>query len=133
MKITDVSLTLFAWDDIPATSYGAHTGRFSGSSRLGLLAIRTDEGLTGHAFLGSAFYPADADGGTLVRVLKPLLMGQDPMDRERLYKAMWKRVRTTTVRCIGAVDVALWDIAGQVAGCRSIACSAASATAFLPT
>ena len=116
MKITEVTLTLFAWDDIPATSYGSHTGRFSGASKLGLLKIQTDQGVTGHAFLGSAFFPADSDGGSLVRVLKPLLMGQDPVDRDRLYQAMFKRVRTTTVRCIGAVDVALWDIAGQVAG-----------------
>ena len=71
MKITDVTLTLFAWDDIPATSYGAHTGKFSGGSKLGLLAIRTDQGITGHAFLGSAFFPADSDGGTLIRVLSP--------------------------------------------------------------
>ena len=28
MKITDVTLTLFAWDDIPATQYGQHTGKF---------------------------------------------------------------------------------------------------------
>lgn len=116
MKITDVTLTLFAWDDIPATSYGAHTGKFSGASKLGLLKIVTDQGLAGHAFLGSAFFPADSDGGSLIRVLKPLLLGQDPLQRERLYQAMWKRVRTTTVRSIGAVDVALWDIAGQAAG-----------------
>ena len=89
MKITDVSLTLFAWDDIPATSYGAHTGKFSGASKLGLLKIVTDQGLTGHAFLGSAFFPADSDGGSLIRVLKPLLVGQDPLQRERLYQAMW--------------------------------------------
>ena len=116
MKITEISLTLFAWDDIPATSYGSHTGKFSGASKLGLLAIATDQGITGHAFLGSAFFPADSDGGTLIRVLKPLLMGQDPLDRERLNKTMWKRVRTTTVRAIGAVDIALWDIAGKAAG-----------------
>ena len=36
MKITDVSLTLFAWDDIPPTQYGQHS-KFSGSSALGLL------------------------------------------------------------------------------------------------
>jgi L-alanine-DL-glutamate epimerase-like enolase superfamily enzyme len=70
----------------------------------------------GHAFLGSAFYPADMDGATLIKYLKPILVGQNPLDRERLGKAMWKRVRTTTVRAIGAVDIALWDIAGQVAG-----------------
>jgi L-alanine-DL-glutamate epimerase-like enolase superfamily enzyme len=116
MKITDVTLTLFAWDSIPATSYGAHTGRFSGESRLGLLEITTDQGIVGHAFLGSAFYAADMDGASLIRYLKPILVGQNPLDRERLYKAMWKRVRTTTVRSIGAVDVALWDIAGKAAG-----------------
>ena len=54
MKITDVTLTLFAWDDIPATQYGRHTGRFAGKSDLGLLTIKTDEGVEGHAFLGSA-------------------------------------------------------------------------------
>lgn len=116
MKITDVTLTLFAWDDIPPTSYGAHTGRFSGGSKLGLLTITTGDGIMGHAFLGSAFYPADLDGPSLMRYLKPILLGQDPLDRERLYKAMWKRVRTTTVRSIGAVDIALWDIAGKAAG-----------------
>ena len=115
MKIVDVTLTLFAWDDIPATSYGAHTGRFSGASKLGLLSIVTDAGVTGHAFLGSAFYAADMDGASLIRYLKPILMGQHPLDRERLNKAMWKRVRTTTVRAIGAVDIALWDIAGKAA------------------
>lgn len=116
MKITDVTLTLFSWDNIPATSYGAHTGRFSGETKLGLLAISTDEGITGHAFLGSAFFPADMDGASLIRYFKPILMGQNPLDRERLYKAMWKRVRTSTVRAIGAVDIALWDIAGKRAG-----------------
>ena len=116
MKITNVTLSLFAWDDIPATSYGSHTGRFSGASQLGLLAISTSEGITGHAFLGSAFHAADIDGPGLIRSLKPLLMGQHPLDRERLNKAMWKRVRTTSVRSIGAVDIALWDIAGQLAG-----------------
>jgi L-alanine-DL-glutamate epimerase-like enolase superfamily enzyme len=52
----------------------------------------------------------------LVRVLKPVLLGQDPLDRERLNYELWKRVRASRVRLIGALDVALWDIAGKVAG-----------------
>jgi L-alanine-DL-glutamate epimerase-like enolase superfamily enzyme len=116
MRITDVTLTLFAWENIPATSYGSHTGKFSGSSKLGLLAIHTDQGITGHAFLGSAFNAADLDGPGLIRNLKPVLMGQDPLDRGRLFKAMFGRVRTSTVRAIGACDIALWDIAGKAAG-----------------
>ena len=44
MKITDVTVTLFAWDDIPATAYGRMTGRFGGKSQLGL-ALDADNGL----------------------------------------------------------------------------------------
>ncbi len=116
MKITDVTLTLFAWEDIPPTSYGAHSGEFSGRSQLGLLALSTDAGITGHAFLGSAYYPAEMDGPSLIRYLKPIVMGQDPLSRERLNQILWKRSRTTSVRAIGAIDIALWDIAGKVAG-----------------
>ncbi len=115
MKITDVTITLFTWDGIPQTSYGEHK-RFGGASQLGLLAIVTDEGITGHAFLGSSRQAADIDAPGLIRYLKPVLMGQDPLHRERLYQALWKRARTTTTRVVGAIDVALWDIAGKAAG-----------------
>ena len=115
MKITDVQLTLFAWDDIPATTYGRHTGRFSGASQLGLVTITTDQGVKGHAFLGSAMRGAHLDAQSLIQFLKPTVLGQDPLDRERLYQAMWQKNRQTTFRAIGAVDVALWDIAGKVA------------------
>ncbi len=117
MKITDVSLTLFAWDDIPATRYAANTtGRFGGASQLGLLTISTDQGIDGHAFLGSSHNSAAHDGPGLIQYLKPVVMGQNPLDRERLYHALWKRSRTASIRAIGAVDIALWDIAGKAAG-----------------
>lgn len=116
MKITDVSLTLFAWDDIPATSYGTHSGRFAGRSALGLLRLVTDQGLEGHAFLGSAMNSAEVDARGLIAHLKPLLLEQDPLDRERLVQNLWKRQRAAGVRCIGAVDVALWDLAGKIFG-----------------
>src|SRR5262245_21768 len=116
MKITDVTLTLFSWDEIPPTFYGAHTGRFAGSSALGLLRLQTDEGVDGHAFLGSAQNPATMDGQALITHLKPLLIGKNPLDRERLNRDIWTRQRSAGVRPIGAVDVALWDIAGKAYG-----------------
>ncbi|MGE0718456.1 MAG: enolase C-terminal domain-like protein [Alphaproteobacteria bacterium] len=116
MKITDVTVTLFDWENIPVLSYGAHAAQGSGRSRLGLVTIRTDEGVEGHAFLGSATNPADAEAAMLVRALKPRIMGQDPLDRERLVHSLWARVRSSSIRAIGALDVALWDIAGKVAG-----------------
>ena len=117
MKITDVTVTLFAWDDLPPRQFGKHTGRIpAGRSELGLVTISTDDGVEGHAFLGSSNRGASFDAASLVKFLKPLLMGQNPLDRERLYQAMWARNRNTTLRCIGAVDVALWDLGGKVAG-----------------
>ena len=116
MKIDDVTLTLFAWDNIPSTKYGRQADTFQGSSELGLLTIKTDAGVEGHAFLGAAMRTARNDATSLIRYLKPVVMGQNPLDRERLWQALWTRVRTSTPRAVGAVDVALWDIAGKVAG-----------------
>src|SRR5919201_1742045 len=115
MKIKDVDLTLFAWSNIPATRYGRHTGKFGGQSQLGLLTIRTDEGIDGHAFLGSAMRGAHLDGESLIQMLKPIVVGEDPLNRERLYQLLWQRSRNTTYRAIGAMDTALWDIAGKAA------------------
>ena len=116
MKITDLTVTLFGWPGIPATTYGRHTGHFSGESQLGLVTLRADDGLEGHAFLGSAMRGAQFDAQGLVHYLKPLVMGQDPLDRERLWQTMWQKNRNTTLRAIGAVDVALWDLCGKIAG-----------------
>ena len=116
MKIADVTLTLFTWDDIPATTYGTHAARFAGSSSLGLLRLVTDQGIEGHAFLGSAMNPATSDAQALITHLKPVLLGKNPLDRERLNQDIWNRQRAAGVRPIGAVDVALWDIAGKAYG-----------------
>jgi L-alanine-DL-glutamate epimerase-like enolase superfamily enzyme len=117
MKITDVTVTIFAWDDIPATRYGRHTGRFSGRGDLGLVTIATDEGAVGHSFLGSSSRPASRDAKLIVSALKPMLIGEDPLDRERHFQRMWGRTRMINeLRAMGAVDVALWDLAGKIVG-----------------
>jgi len=67
VKITDASLTLFAWESIPSTIYGHDTARPTGKSDLGLLRIATDEGIEGHAFLGTSSNPASLDGPGLYR------------------------------------------------------------------
>jgi L-alanine-DL-glutamate epimerase-like enolase superfamily enzyme len=115
MKITDVTLTLFE-RDIRAASYGRHTLPGTGKLSLGLLAVETDEGVTGHAFLGSPVRPAGLDAQSLIIALKGVVMGRDPLDREAIYPLLARRAGLSTWRCVGAIDVALWDIAGKVAG-----------------
>jgi len=103
MKITDVSLTLFSWDDIPATQYGL-TSRFAGSSALGLLCLRTDDGVEGHAFLGSASNSAANDAQGLISHLKPILMGRDPILREAIVTGVFRPGQ----RLIGLVRRGVW-------------------------
>ena len=115
MKIDHVSLTIFTWDNIPATRY--HAGSIiQRDSNLGLLRIRTDDGHEGNAFLGSAGNPAAMDGPQLIRWIAPLLIGANPLERERLHGRMLKQSRNVSYRCVGAADVALWDLAGRIAG-----------------
>jgi L-alanine-DL-glutamate epimerase-like enolase superfamily enzyme len=116
MKIDDVELTLFNWDNIPPTRYHAGSRNLGGQSNLGLLTIKTDAGITGHAFLGGATNPAETDAGALIRFLKPLLMGKDPLTRVELHAALRARQRTAGLRTVGACDTALWDIAAKAAG-----------------
>ncbi len=107
MKITDVTLTLFT---APPPPRGGPEGN------LGLLRLITDSGLEGLAFLGALDNPASMDGPQLMRLLKPMLLGQDPLQHERLHQEMRRLTRMAGYRTVGAVDVALWDLAGKIAG-----------------
>ena len=116
MKIDAVELTLFSWDDIPPTRYTPGSQNVTGRSNLGFLRIATDDGIEGHALLGSAINPAETDAGALIRFVKPVLMGKDSLAREDLHAAMTARQRSTGLRVIGACDTALWDIGAKAAG-----------------
>lgn len=79
--------------------------------RLDLLTIRTDDGVEGHTFAGA---PGEDIGELLVRHVKPMLLGRDPLDIGQIWQLTGRRGLPATVR--GAVDVALWDIAAKAAG-----------------
>ncbi len=116
MKIDDVELTLFAWDDIPPTKYSQGAQNVSGRSNLGLLRIFTDAGIEGHAFLGSATNPAETDAGALIKFLKPILLGRDPRARDDLHPAMRARQPLTGLPAIRRFHTALWDMSPTAAG-----------------
>ena len=115
MKVTDLTLTLFRWDVPVRGPVGLH-GPFGGEKQLGLLTIQTDEGVEGHSFLGSSGQGADEFAGPLMEYLKPVVMGRNPLDIGALWAEMWRLNRLISLKAIGAVDVALWDLAGKIAG-----------------
>lgn len=113
MRITDLTVTLFKWPIKPwKTGRSSHGGEI----KLGIVAIRTDEDIEGHSFLGSQSQGADVFAGPLIDILKPMLLGRNPLDIGAIWQEMWNVHRRVSLRAIGAVDVALWDLAGKVAG-----------------
>jgi len=138
MKVTDLSLTLFKWHS-PVWKTG--TSVFGGESDLGLVTVSTDEGLEGHSFLGSSRQGADEFSVQMMRTLKPLVVGQDPLFTGAIWETMWGQRRNAWPRAIGAIDVALWDLAGKITGqpiykllgaCRTEVPAYASSS-YLPT
>jgi len=87
-----------------------------------LVEIKTDTGLSGW---GEAFAqglePPEIAATVIDKALRPLLMGADPLDIEVLWYRMYNMTRDygrkgSVIAGISAVDIALWDIAGRVAG-----------------
>ena len=85
-----------------------------------IVRVHTDEGLTG---LGQAESPSLVIDAILhcEEGLENLLLGEDPMQVERLWQKMYAATglfgrRGVTIAAIGAVETALWDIAGKALG-----------------
>ncbi len=117
MRIADIKVTVWEWKDIPPTRYTLKAkSSGSGTAHMGLVRIITNDGLEGHAFLGSALSALGNDAKLIIDHYKPMLIGQDPLDRERIYQRMSGWAMGGILRVIGAIDVALWDLAGKAAG-----------------
>jgi len=116
MKITNVEVFVLG-DPVPAGE--VDMSRVDG---LAFVRIRTDEGLTGLSEIftvppGVARAVLDGPDSLFGR----LLIGQDPIPPERLWTTLYNSMlhgnrRGWAVICIGALDVALWDIYGQALG-----------------
>jgi L-alanine-DL-glutamate epimerase-like enolase superfamily enzyme len=112
MKINSVTMEEYRWPRPKPITNGKHTYTHVDFS---MVRIGTDEGIEG---IGVGY------GGAIARAtithLTPLLIGQDPVNVERVWAAMWvpKLIgrRGLTTRAISAIDIGLWDIRGKVAG-----------------
>ena len=79
--------------------------------------VFTDDGFVG---LGNAALAPQATKQVIDLYLKPLLIGQDPWDIERLWQHMYRRTMAFGRKGIGmvaisALDIALWDVLGKSA------------------
>ncbi|MCC6629486.1 MAG: mandelate racemase/muconate lactonizing enzyme family protein [Chloroflexi bacterium] len=79
-----------------------------------LVRIRTDSGLTGWG--QSAYFSFPEAVQQVVERYRERLIGQDPLQIERLWYALWSASPfrgADQMGALSAVDMALWDIAGR--------------------
>ena len=81
-----------------------------------LIKIETDAGISG---IGEAYWgPGVKD--LVLRQLKPLIIGEDPMNVDKLYNKMLLKsggagaIGGVTITAASGIEIALWDLAGRL-------------------
>ena len=119
MKITDV-------EAIVLRQAVVDDGIADGSQDDLVVRIHTDEGITGIGEVDSspelvkALVEAPSSHAVAVS-LRDVLIGEDPLDVERLWQKMYRGLiyfgrRGIAVHAISGLDIALWDIKGKALG-----------------
>jgi L-rhamnonate dehydratase len=119
LKITDVQAVILRQPVLDE-------GIADGSQDDLVILVYTDEGLTGIGEVDSAPEAVralvDAPGShAIANSLRHLLVGEDPLDVERLWHKMYRGLiyigrRGIAVHAMSGIDIALWDIKGKALG-----------------
>jgi L-rhamnonate dehydratase len=128
MKITAVELFVLHSPGLYRNPEGAEEP--SGPTYLGIVKVSTDAGITGYSDVETAPTIAKAvieapqwseTGMECFDGLASLLIGENPLETERLWYKMYRGSiyygrRGVAIQAISAIDIALWDIAGKFYG-----------------
>lgn len=119
MKITRLEVIPLRMPHVSSTAN-------DGAQETVIVKIHTDAGITGigevdaSPFMIKAVLEAPSSHNWSLS-FQDLLIGENPLDVERLWEKMYQGTiytgrRGLVIHAIGAVDLALWDIAGQALG-----------------
>ncbi len=115
MKITDIKTIQlkYPYESFIADGCSACFGR--GAL---LVQVETDEGITGLGECATFGASMSAMADIVENQLKELLLGQNPLDNERLWETMvWSNFsngrRGVVMGAVSGIDIALWDILGK--------------------
>ncbi len=111
MRISDLRTVCFTQPAVPI-----HQQRFSGPQEIVLTSVTSEDGERGYSM-------ARAHGGqagrgiadAIVSTLGPRVIGQDALDRERIWRSLTalEPAGYVPVFAISAVDVAIWDLVAR--------------------
>ena len=118
MKITAIRSHVLGYDLPEELGYSQ---QFYARRTAHLVEVSTDEGVTGW---GECFGPGNVALGNraiVEQVIAPMILGDDPMHRDVIWHKVYNLLRDhgqkgMPMQALSGVDIALWDIAGKVAG-----------------
>lgn len=116
MQIRDVAISVISNPHSAMVTAGVKGGK--ASHDVVFIQIKTDEGLEGHAFAWGG-RSGQATAHLIASIIRPLLIGQDPLNREQLWQQVRKMDRWwgfLPIYAHGPIDVALWDLGAKAAG-----------------
>jgi L-rhamnonate dehydratase len=125
MQITDVeALVLDTGQDYAPADQAAEA---PGVRFVSLVKVTTDAGLVGWSdvetqpHVGKSIVDAPSGGQVGFESLRQALLGEDPLERERLWQKMYRYLayygrQGAGMHMISGIDIALWDIAGKACG-----------------
>ncbi len=125
MKITDVEVLVLKSPGLYTNPQGSEEP--PGPTYLGVMRVSTDAGITGYSDMETAPTVAKAvveaprwsePGMECFDGLRSLLVGENPLEVERLWYKMYRGSiyygrRGAALQAISAIDIALWDIMGK--------------------
>ncbi len=117
MKITDIEVITFRIKSNNVSTrwgYGEWLDEPRDSTE-SITKIVTDEGVSGYNTGGMGGYFRGATREEIEQMVKRLLVGEDPLNREKLWNLM-RDNKPFHESLIGNIDAALWDLAGRYAG-----------------
>ena len=118
MKITRITSHVLGYD-LPETL--GYSQQYYTKRTAHLVEVETDEGITGWGECFGAGNIALANKGIVQQVIQPMVLGMDPLDRDVIWHKVYNLMRDhgqkgMPLQSLSGVDIALWDIAGKVAG-----------------
>ena len=119
MRITSVDCHVLLVQDVKQDAASSAQDDF-------IVEIHTDEGITGigesdlNPWIARACLEAPSTHNMGLS-LKEMLIGEDPLDPPRIWEKLYvgsamNGRRGAVINTMGAIDIALWDIAGKAAG-----------------
>ena len=112
MKITNIEIIplFIPWNRISPVS-----SRAQGKRACGVLLVSTDEGIKGYSEAVITGYSEAVIRAFIEEWIKPPLVGENPMNVERLWEKVYRRSlghnnnrKGAGITALGAVEIALW-------------------------